>query len=283
MRNMYWLLPLLLLAGCSKDNDNSGEEPAPQPEVQIEFAPSVSAMSRATETAFEHGDAISVFAVKSDGNDVKGILAESGNYADNAYYWYNGNTYRFTGKEAILQPEDGSALYYHAVYPYSSKVKSKFTFSVLPDAADSPSSPDLMTASTAATKESVVSLKFGHRLAKLIMTFQGEGLPAGDMTLLFKNVYTDVAVDLNAMTFIATGTKGQVIASPNGTNSFYAILPPQPLSKGTEIATVTINGKDYPVTMNNDAELASGKKLECTLTLTSQDEIEFTGDILPWE
>lgn len=113
---------------------------------------------------------------------------------------------------------------------------------------------------------------------------EGTGWPSGDMKVTLKNVYTSIAVDLNTLTFTPTGAKGTVVCSSNGTKSFKAILPPQTVTKGTEIATITIGAENYQVVMSADAEIGSGVQSDFTFTMNENKEIvQFTGDINPWD
>lgn len=290
MRKSYLLL--LMLGGltatsCSSGSDGDDESLTPPVATAeyISFAPTINALSRASETQFDQGDAIGVFAVKSSGSDNKGIIADNGNYADNVKYAYNGTKFTASGA-GIEKPSDGTKVYYHAVYPYTSGAKNKFTFTVNSnqDSYANHTASDLLTASTAATGEQLVDLTFDHRLSMMIFNFEGEGWPAGDVSMTMKEVYTSVSVDLNTLSFTPTGTKGDIVCTGNGTKSFKVILPPQKFEKGSVIATINIGGESYSVTANDDAEVNSGKQNSFTLTINKDKEIvEFAGDINPWE
>ncbi len=286
---LFVLVSSLAITACGSDK---GEEPGGNPvvppvvtEKYVTFAPSINAPARATDTSFDQGDAIGIFAVQSTGNDKKGIIADNGNYADNVKYLYNGTKFS-PAKEGIVKPTDALKVYYHAVYPYTTDAKNKFTFKV--DGNQSTSfgytNSDFLTAQTSATSDALVPLKFDHRLSKMIINMEGAGWPSGDMKVTLKNVYTSIAVDLNTLTFTPTGSKGTVVCSSNGTKSFKAILPPQTITKGTEIATITIGTENYSVVMSGDAEIGSGVQSDFTFTMNENKEIiQFTGDINPWD
>lgn len=89
----------MALNSCTKaeidENDPDNENPdIEQKDNFVSFSAEINAPSRATDTKFDIQDNIGVFAVKSNGNDNKGIILSSGNYADNVKYTYNGS--RFT-------------------------------------------------------------------------------------------------------------------------------------------------------------------------------------------
>lgn len=128
------------------------------------------------------GDAIGIFAVKSTGNDKKGIIADKGNYANNVKCLYNGTKFSLA-KKGIVKPADDLKVYYHAVYPYTTGAKNKFTFKVNGNQSTSSgyTSSDFLTAQTSATNDASVPLKFDHRPSKMIINMERTGWPFGDM------------------------------------------------------------------------------------------------------
>ncbi len=280
---LFLLLPVAIIA-CGEKPEPNPINPEPETSV-VNFHPSMSAPSKATETAFEQGDAIGVFAVLSSGDDNKGIIATNGNYADNVKYIYSGEKFIPAGS-GIVKPENDGKAYYHAVYPFTSSTKHNFQFSVNTDQEDYSrfTGSDLATASTAATSEQLVALKFSHRLSLLEISLAGDNWPTGAMTLTLKDVYTKANVDLNTLSFTATGTTKDVLCYPDGTKSFKAILPPQAFKKDKVFAILTIGSEEYEIIQSGNMETTSGKKTPVTLTLNSQKEIvEFVGDINPWD
>ncbi len=284
---VYALLLSLAVISCNDDNKIEPVDPNKPEETDsfVNFTPIVTAPSKATETAFEAGDAIGVFAVLSSGNDNKGIIAANGNYADNVKYIYSGEKFIAAG-DGIIKPENDGKAYYHAVYPYSSSAKHSFQFSVNANQEDYSryTGSDLMTASTAATSEQLVALKFSHRLSLLEINLAGDNWPTGAMTLTLKNVATKANVNLNTLSFTSAGNSQDVVCYPDGTKSFKAILPPQAFEEGKLFAILTIGKEEYEVYQNNYMETYSGKKVTSTITMNSKQEIvEFVGDINPWD
>ncbi|MDO3390408.1 fimbrillin family protein [Bacteroides sp. ET489] len=277
---------ILALNSCTKaeidDNESGNENPdIEQKDDFVSFSAEINPLSRATDTKFDVQDNIGVFAVKSNGNDNKGIIQSSGNYADNVKYTYNGS--RFTSSNGIEIEEDGTQYYYHAVYPYTADASDYFMFSIKSDqTGDNYTLSDLCTAHTAATSSKLVDLKFSHRLSKLIVNLEGSNWPSGDYTLKLNDVYTNASVDLNAMNFSYGDRKGEVIMAANGNMSYKAVLPPQTLAKDN-FATLSIGSQDYLVTLNNSLTMRSGMQYEISLTYNNNAvTVEFTGDIYPW-
>lgn len=295
---LLWLLTcLVLLTSCGGDGDEPTTivtpPPAPTPSDPtpssgggkdfVTFTPSLNGITRATETAFEQGDRISVYAMKAATGDTRAIIADNGNYANNVLYTHaNG---KFTSNSAIVLPESGK-LFYIAVYPYSSQVANRFNFAVNTNQSSAAAftGSDLCTASTDATDAKEVPLKFDHRLTELIINLTGDGWTSSNITVRVVNVLTHADVNLNDLSFTATGSRADVVCAPNGTNSYKAILPPQTIASGNTMLVVNMNGTDYPLATQNNLEFRSGKKYEYTLNMNQNNEIvEFTGDINPWQ
>ena len=86
----------VLAWSCTQENNEilTGQEKLTN-EESVNFLPSFGqGGTRATETAFERGDEISVFAV--DPNTGTALKA-SGNYADNERYTYDGSIFTAAG------------------------------------------------------------------------------------------------------------------------------------------------------------------------------------------
>ncbi len=76
-----------------------------------------------------------------------------------------------------------------------------------------------------------MNLKFSHRLSKVIVNLQGDNWPSGDYSLKLNHVFTDVSVDLNALSFSYGDDIEDVIMAANGNMSYKAVLPPANFDK----------------------------------------------------
>lgn len=296
------LCGLLMLTACGGGSDHEDtiplvpEEPS-QPENPVtpvtpdtrgivSFLPSLSAMTRASDTQFDAGDKIGVFAMKASENDQRAVIANKGsNYADNVAYTYGAG--RFTNDNGIEIPGDAK-LFYTAVYPYTATAANSFSFEVKKDQAPSGAytASDLCTASTEATDAKEVNLKFDHRLSKVVINLTGDGWTSGNVAVSVKNVMTTANVNLNDMTFVGIGSKADIACAPNGTLSYKLILPPQIIEQGEKFITASMNGVDYSYEAESKLEFTSGKSYEYTFTLNKTPEgkelVLFSGDINPW-
>ncbi|MDY3266603.1 MAG: fimbrillin family protein [Phocaeicola sp.] len=292
MKKLNFILGLIVSSGflffnsCGKTDVSTEDPDANIPDSGnngefVSFSAEINSLSRASDTKFDVNDNIGVFAVKSNGNDSKGIILSSGNYADNVKYTYNGS--KFTSSNGIEIENDGTKYYYHAVYPYTPEASDVFSFSVKEDQRnDNYTLSDLCTAHSTATSAQLVDLKFSHRLSKLIINLEGSNWPSGDYSIKLNDVYTNASVDLNALSFAKGNKKGNITMSSNGNMSYKAILPPQTIYMDN-FATLSIGSKNYSITLDKNITMKSGMQYEISVTYKNNNVIvEFTGDIYPW-
>lgn len=307
--SFLWILASgLLLVGCSGGGSGDSPEPPPtkpetptQPEtpsdkpgdnpggggttttVEVSFTASLAAFTRSTETTFESGDRIGVFAMEVNPGDNRAIIADQGNFASNIPYVYNGS--RFVGSGASIKKETGKKLFYAAIYPYVNLAANSFEFDVQSNQSTPTSyaASDLSTATTEATDATTVGLNFIHRMAKVVLNLSGTGWTGNNISVKMVDVFTKASVNMNNQTFVGIGAKSDVICSSNGTKSYKVLLPPQPIRTNEKIFVVTMDGVEYSADTQTAIDLQSGKSYEFTLTLNSNGEIViFTGDINPW-
>ena len=271
----------IALASCS---NNEEPEPRPNPEeavYKLRFKSNLQGMTRATETAFETGDEISLFAVAPGADESLITLAPEGNYIDNMKFVYNGD--QFTSNPEIYK-KDADKYAYFAVYPFMSAAGPEFEFTVNSDQSDEAAykASDLCTATTGYTSEAVPTLSFSHRLSNLIIDLEGSNM-GGNITVELPSVYTTTKVNLNNVTFETSGNRNSVVCNENGTNSWRAIIAPQTIPIDEDFLKVTMNGKVYNLKAPNTIKLTSGKKITVTLRVVNEELVVVTGEILPWD
>jgi hypothetical protein len=276
----------LLISGCSSEEGSEEPQIPVTPEVEettVSFMPELRSMTRATETAFETGDEISVYAVKKeyDGQTVSLDLSRE-TPMKNVKYTYNGSL--FASDQGMSIAKNGEDQYaYFAMYPYTSTAAATYKFSVRNDqsSAANYTKSDLCTASTSFTEEPTPTLSFMHRLSNLVLVLDGDNL-SGNVSVKLTNVATEASCNVNSLTFAATGTTGNVLCNEYGTNTYRAVIVPQTIAEGTAFATVTINGKEYIVKTLEDVVLASGRQVTLSVHITEEAVVVFTGDISAW-
>lgn len=276
------LMCSLAVIACDKETRNN-QDPMPK-DQGISFIGQIGASSRATDTGFEKGDAISVYAIKKTTSNPSGTL-QATNYADNAKFVYENGLFVAADVPSVIeQPTDGSPLFYKAVYPYSANVGNAFSFAVKTDQSTGTNytASDLMVAETVATTELKPELTFNHRLSNILLEVRYEEKPAGSEELYFNNVKVNASVNLTNNTFTSTGTTTNVKASPCGTNLFRVVLPPQSIVKGAGLITLKVGGKTYQYNAHEDLTWRSGMQYSYYATVKKNGTITFTAKINPW-
>lgn len=273
---------LALMASCTSENGNEPESPEQLKEANVRFLASIKQISRATETAFENGDAISVFAVDPK---VGMELKASGNYADNVKYTYQGTHFE-AGSDAITISESNTTgLGYYAVYPYLLSASNKFSFTVKANQSTHTNYTlsDLCTAYAPQTTDKSVNLEFSHRLSNVVVKFYGENLASQNIKVQLENVYTSCIADINANTYQATGSRNTVVMGEESSNAFQAIIVPQTVSVNEPFMTVTMNGETIQLSLSSDREFKSGKQTIFEYEVKDDKIIELNGYINPWD
>lgn len=267
------LLVCSALTACTQWEE---EEPMVAIEGQVCFTGSVGSASRATASAFEEGDSITLFAFKGEGDPWSAGNAPS---SANVKYGYNGTLFT-AAKGGITYPEH-TPLSFLAVYPAITSTASSFNFYVEEDQSleDHYTKSDLMTAFATNTSEPVPNLVFSHRLSSIVVNLTFEQMPAGTTHVSFSSAKT-VNVDLAADTYVGGG--GNILAiraAANGTNSYKAILPPQTVSSGWELIHIEAEGgHTYRYALPGELILKSGKQRTFDLTVTAGGEVIVTAE-----
>lgn len=270
---------MLLVAnnGC-RCNPEPEPQPEPEPTAYVRFSPKLSNYTRATDTAFEEGDFISVFAI--DASYIN-YIEDGGNYADNVKFVYE-DGYFVGSDNRIAVPKDG--LYYHAIHPYTKNASDIFEFTVASDQTKGYSRSDLMTAHTPATSKETVSMRFVHRLSKVVIKLTGEGWGTNKTTNAeLTGVYTTTEVDLNNLDFIPAGKKDNVRMKKVNDREYVAVIPSQTIYENDYFIDITVNGEVQSAYAISDIRLISGCQSEITINWDNEKITVFTGEINPWD
>ncbi len=276
------LFNLFILGICVAACNKNDQPVSPQAESYVNFLSENSSTTKATDTQFETGDRISVFAT-TDGN----IYRE--NYANNIAYTYLNERFIPTG-EGIALEDERTSLYYCAIYPYLQIADynwgNAFAFQVQSNQSTHSgyTNSDLMLAYTdQASSASLIPLKFNHQLSKVVINTVD--FASSDLTIILSDVYTNVMVNLNDRSVTSsTNRKSTVTLGANGTNSYRAIIPSQTIKRDTQLATVTQNGNRYSVAAPKDITFSSGTQTTLTFVLNRWNEVDvYVGDYEPEE
>lgn len=270
MKHIIYLFLLLMITGCSQTEIS-------QVRQDVKFSTSIETGTRATDTHFEAGDRISVYAIKSDANTIVG---------NNVRYRYD-NQFVSAGFP-IYYPEDGTPLSFYAVFPYSPKMEKEYKFSVAEDqnTGENYNNSNLMTASTIETKELIPHLQFNHQMANILFSIQNnlEGLQISDVQLcqfaktVTYDIFNDQLLAVDSADVCDITTKFQ--------DGYYmALFPPQSKSKGQDLIYIKgwINGESvtFVEAVKKDIEFKAGYRYEYNITIDENSKCKEVAEFSP--
>ena len=253
-----WILLATGLVSCGNDLETL---------PRMVFAPEFpGGGSRATDTGFENGDAIGIYAVSYDDYGQARRLELSGNWASNAKAVNNGGNW--TVDPPIYWTEDGVFDIY-SYYPYTAEVNSvgDYRFEVKGDQRGNglTLSDFLWTKTIAATQEEgSVPLHFTHRLSKLeIRLVKGEdyeGELPEDAIVKIHGTVPAALVDLESgdVEKAPGSAAGTITAHCDAPGHYSAIIVPQKLLNQVPLVEVIV--KDVSYLVSSKFVFESGKR-----------------------
>lgn len=250
----------LLLTSCEKNSD-----PTPALEGEVTFTSSISSLeTRVTDSEFEDGDAISVYALSG-----ATLVAENVKYES-----VNGV---FVSDAPIVS--SGDALSFLAVYPYMSELATSGTLSVAVDQSTEAAyeASDILGAATSATTDICPELNFSHLLSAVQVNITSEVAVSGVVV----NAKGSVDYQLVTSSYSASGDAVAITPKAVGEASYIAVVAPQSVAAGTGLIEVTVDGVVSVWNISDAVELESGYKYVCNVTVSSSGVV-FSGDIEPW-
>lgn len=274
---MLAMASCVIAASCSNTEKDS---PFMENE-NVSFTASIKTVSRATETEFEEGDRIAIYAMQEENGNT--TLKSSGNYADFVTYTYTGG--KFTNAKGIVCPVNFGVRYF-AIYPNTAGAEvpvSKFQVKTNQHEAGQYTLSDLCTAVSDVTMDKEVGLVFSHRLSHVVINLEGNVLGTGAPIVNLTNVSTTCDVNFSANSYVASDNLDNIQCADNGTNSYKAIIVPQTIKMGEPFLSVKLNGKEHILKAATDIVFASGKQRMFNLTVDNDEIVSYTSNILPWD
>lgn len=200
--------------------------------------------SRATDTQFENGDAIGVFAAKRSSPNIVATLQAYNNFAQNKKFVYqNGYFYAATSADEI--DTAGNRLDFYVYYPYQTVATDteQIDFSVQTDQTthQNLTASDFMFA-TNLTGISVgsVPLNFEHLFTKIRIIPDTKGMVISNVKLI--DVCSSVYYDMNRPPLYKIAAKNDIQMFQEWDGSFSAIVPRQSINIGTLYLQADIDG-----------------------------------------
>lgn len=280
----------LLVMGCEKEDNYQVEEGAMRIEV---LHPSA---TRATETAFESGDVIGLYATEYAGEEAV-PLQISGNWANNVATTYNGTAW--TPAKKIFWSENKMDVY--GYYPYMVPTSiDEHLWSVqldqsTPETTDALSgyeASDFLWAKAVGVSQEngAVQLQFKHRCSKLVIKLvKGKdysGVLPTESELYIHSTVPTATIDFvnGAITKYIYGEMETIKARRVDDETFEAIIVPQRMETCRPFLEYIANGVSY--LYESTFVFKAGKLHTLELTINSnpdQIEIEVGGDIENWQ
>lgn len=281
----------LLAIGC-ENNDNIPVVEDGVMQINV-LHPSA---TRATETAFESGDKIGLYATEYSG-DVASPLQISGNWANNVATTYDGATW--TPAKKIFWSENKMDVY--GYYPYMIPTSiDEHLWSVqldqsTPETADALSGYEASDflwgkATGVSQTDGDVQLEFKHRCSKLVVKLvkgaDYSGVLPTESELYIHSTVPTATIDCTngAVTKYIYGDMETIKARRVDDATFEAIIIPQRMETRRPFLEYIANGVSY--LYESTFVFKAGKQHTLELTINSnpdQIEIEVGGNVSDWE
>ena len=234
--------------------------------------------ARATETTFETGDAIGVYAAVRM-SSAPATLKTSGNYADNKRFVWNGSQFVADGDANEIAA--GYETDYYAYYPYREDMGNPldYDFSIQGDQREGITLSDFMyAANRSGTTDKVITLAFSHRLSRLQVTYTPEaGEALSGVTI--QRAKATANINLGTGTANTLGATSDIRMYNDG-GTFTAVIPAQDWdADGTFLTLLFADGtkKDYTLTAKKEFLAGHttvipfmGKELQYTFTVSPE-------------
>lgn len=287
MKQFYKLFAVVvmfaIMAACDEQIPDL-PTPTPTPDSGILFsitATPAGGFTKATDTAFEQGDAVGVFGFKSDLslwlNNAKFTKAESGFDADKEYYWYEGDE---VGRVVGIYP-------YNADYSGEKLSAEGVEFCVKSDQRTHAgyTASDLMVATkeVVPTEESVV-LEFDHLLSKIVIDINNQTSEEISEVMLdgVKGNYTFALSGCQLSGGEGTIKAGKLATASEGyTDTYVLIIPPQTVAP--KLVMTTADQMQYTYNADEEVVFGVGKVRHLTVTITEESiSTEFDAIVNDW-
>ena len=260
----------IIAMACGKE---SATQTTPE-KLSIKLSASLFQFTKATDTAFEDGDKISVNIFNPECYLYNAQFTYTGGQLTSAtpYEWYED-----TEVEATVT----------AMYPASETMEgfaATQSFMVYADQSTKVgyAASDLLLATAKAypTAEAV-NLPFKHALSKIVVNVDNQ-LKEEIADVWFTDVLGAVSfstADHSDLT--ATGTAGTIKAYKSGENTWQLIVAPQTASP--KLALTTASGKQYTFVLSEEVTFTAGKVSTATVSVSPESiYTSFTPEISDW-
>lgn len=244
-----------------------------------------SAVTKATETAFESGDKIGLYVVETPA-----ALQISGNYVNNLQATYNSTNW--ISESSLVWPSTTATCDLYAYYPYMEPTSITATpYAILEDQSAGYGACDFLwgkVAGQAYTTEAI-PLTFKHQLSKVTLKLVKGGSYVGDLptTAVFYIHSTVPAATVNFTTGSVTkdpyASAKTITCHKVSDDTYEAVVIPQRISSRSPLFEMVANGVSYLVEGTFNFKPGINHTFSVTLnTSTESIRIEIGGEIENW-
>ena len=280
-----------MTVGC--DNELLPKEEYADGQLRIEVQhPS---LTRVTETAFEQGDVIGLYAAEYI-DDIASPLQISGNWANNVATTFDGSNW-VLGKKVYWSD---NTMDVYAYYPYMKPTSiDEHLWSVqldqsIPEAGNDLSgyeASDFLWAKATGVSQAdgAAKLQFSHRCSKLVIKLvRGDdyiGVLSAESELYIHNVVPTAMIDFTtgAVTKYIYGEAGTIKARRVDNETFEAIIVPQRVETRRPFIEYIADGVSFM--LDDTFVFRAGKQHTINLTINANPEqiqVEIGGEIEGW-
>ena len=262
---------LFMTVACQ---DGPVDKPVPAEKLPIKLNASLYQFTKATDTAFEEGDQISVNIFNPECYLYNAHFTYTGGQLTSAtpYEWYDDTDVEatVTAMSPASETLEGFAATQSFMVNADQSTKAGYAAS------------DLLLASTKAyPSEEAVNLPFKHALSKIVVNVDNQ-LKESIADVWFTDVLGGVTfstADHSDLT--ATGTAGTIKAYKSGENTWQLIVAPQTASP--KLALTTVSGKQYTFVLSEEVTFTTGKVSTATVSVSPESiYTAFTPEISDW-
>ena len=285
MKKYIYIIAAFVLCACAKVEQQL-------PDGEISFTMNYPAATKVTDSGFETGDAVSLYAVEYVGTEAQ-ELQVSGNYFNNEKLVCGVGAW--TGTRSLYWSD--KACDFYALYPYQSSIGSvsAYPFEVAADqSGDGYEASDLLYALAEGVTRSdgAVKLDFKHMLSKVtVQVVKGEKFEGEIPDDIVAHIYnTNVECTVNLLTGSveknAFGAKKTITMKKLSNEKFEAVVLPQNLEKRTPLIELTMGGIAYLLEYSLSFRAGYSYVISVTLnTSPDQEQIEISIDpgVGSWE
>lgn len=269
MKRFAWILlaAAVALVSCQKreavDLRNAPGE--------VRFTTSLDRYSvKATDTAFEAGDQVGVFAGAPIGADnVKATVSGTSLTPETPIRWVE---------------EDNSVVSFYAYYPYASGAVKAYPFTVAADqsaVADYKKSDLLIASAKSAPTENAVALNFHHALSKVDIAIDNQIAGTTVSKVEFSNVALSATVDIESGAVSGVSSELKTVLPLITDTGCQLLIVPQ--TAQPEILVTLSSGAVCRFTLDAAFTFGAGKKATASLVVKEAAAVSFSFTVADWD